>query len=367
METNNELFKIALSQLHGIGPSRASQLISKMGSILDFFNKSNREIYLQTGMAKSILNNMNRDQALLFAEKQLAFNFKHHVKTHFFLDSDYPRRLKQCSDLPIVLYSKGKMDLNTCKIVSIVGTRNQTEYGYKILKDLINKFVESDILVVSGLAYGVDISAHRFCVENNLQTVAVLGHGLDRIYPIRHKKTALEMMEFGGLLTEFGINTNPDRENFPMRNRIVAGLADATIVIESKAKGGSMITAELANDYNRDVFAFPGDVDKPYSEGCNQLIRNQKAHLITNGDEFLNFMNWKEDRIQSSPQRILFEEYTDEEKVVLEILQQNKELHMDVISIKSNLSASKMNVILFNLELKNAVKQLSGRRYKLAV
>lgn len=366
MGNNNELFKIALSQLHGIGPSRASQLIAKMGSINDLFAKNNREIYLQTGIAKSILDHMNRENALLFAEKQMAFNLKNSITTHFFLDRDYPRRLKQCQDMPIVLYSKGKMDLNNRKIVSIVGTRNQTEYGYKVLKELINTFIGNDILVVSGLAYGVDISAHRFCIDNTIQTAAVLGHGLDRIYPFRHKKTAIEMMEFGGLITEFGINTNPDRMNFPMRNRIVAGLADATIVIESKAKGGSMITAELANDYNRDVFAYPGDVDKPYSEGCNQLIRGQKAHLITNGNEFLNFMNWKEERIQPSPQRILFEEFSDEEKIVLEILQQNKELHMDVISFKSNLSASKMNVILFNLEMKNAVAQLSGRRYKLA-
>lgn len=367
MESANEIFKIALSQLHGIGPSRASQLITKMGSLTDLFSKNNREIYLQTGMAKSILENMNRDQALAFAEKQIAFNTKHNVTTHFFLDSDYPRRLKQCQDLPIVLYSKGKMDLNNRKIVSIVGTRNQTEYGYKLLRELIGTLVNNDVLVVSGLAYGVDISAHRLCLEQNIQTVAVLGHGLDRIYPVRHKKTAIEMMEFGGLLTEFGIETNPDRENFPMRNRIVAGLSDATIVIESKSKGGSMITADLANDYNRDVFAFPGDVEKPYSEGCNQLIRRQKAHLITNGNEFLSFMNWKDDRTKSSTQRILFEDYNDEEKIVLEILQQNPELHMDVISFKSNLSASKMNVILFNLELKNAVVQLSGRRYKLAV
>lgn len=365
MKTNNEIYKIAFSRLHGIGPSRASQVISKIGTIEDFFSLKLQEIYLQTGIAKSILQNLNREGALGEAEKQMKFNEKHQITTHFFLDNDYPRRLKQCSDLPIVLYSKGNMNLNNRKIVSVVGTRNQTEYGHRILKEFINSISDLEILVVSGLAYGVDISAHRLCLENNIQTVAVLGHGLDRIYPSKHKNTAIEMINHGGLLTEFGIGTKPDRENFPMRNRIVAGLADATIVIESKAKGGSIITAELANDYSRDVFAFPGDIDRPYSEGCNQLLRNQKAHLITNGNDFLKFMNW-DDQKNNSKQKILFEDYSEEEKMVLKILQQDSEIHMDVISMKTKISASKMNVLMFNLEMKNAVVQLSGKRYRLS-
>jgi DNA processing protein len=365
LKTNNELHQIAFSQLHGIGPSRASQIISEIGVIEDFFSMKIQEIYLQTGIAKSILQNLNREAALAVAEKQLRYNEKHQITTHFFLDTDYPRRLKQCADLPIVLYSKGNMNLNQKKIVSVVGTRNQTEYGHRILKEFIDSISESDILVVSGLAYGVDISAHRLCLENKIQTVAVLGHGLDRIYPAKHAQTAIEMLDSGGLLTEFGIGTNPDRENFPMRNRIVAGLADATIVIESKAKGGSIITAELANDYSRDVFAFPGDIDRPYSEGCNQLLRNQKAHLITNGYEFLKFMNWEE-QTNLSKQKILFEDFTEEEKMILRILQHDSDLHMDVISMKVKLSASKMNVLLFHLEMKNAVVQIAGKRYRLS-
>jgi DNA processing protein len=215
------------------------------------------------------------------------------------------------------------------------------------------------------LAYGVDISAHRLCIDYGISTLGVLGHGLDRIYPAKHKNTAIKMLEQGGLLTEFGIGTNPDRENFPMRNRIVAGIADATIVIESKAKGGSMITAELANDYNRDVFAFPGDINRPYSEGCNLLLQKDKAHLITCGNEFLNFMNWHH-KDPKPNQKMLFEHFDEYEKMILEILSNQSDLHMDVLSIKTQLSASKMNVILFNLEMKNAVKQLSGRRYRLA-
>ncbi len=354
-----------MSQLHGIGPLRASQLLSKIGTIEEIFSLKLQEIYLQTGIAKSILKNLNREIALKNAEQQFIFNEKHKICTHFFLDKDYPIRLKQCTDLPIILYSKGNMNLNNKKIVSVVGTRNQTEYGHRILKELIHSFSDQEILVVSGLAYGVDITAHRLCVENKIQTLAVLGHGLDRIYPSKHKNTAIEMMNHGGLLTEFGIGTKPDRENFPMRNRIVAGMADATIVIESKAKGGSIITAELANDYSRDVFAFPGDIDRPYSEGCNQLLRNQKAHLITNGNDYLKFMNWDEQK-NNSKQKILFEDYSEEEKMVLKILQQESEIHMDVISMKTQISASKMNVLMFNLEMKNAVVQLSGKRYRLS-
>jgi DNA processing protein len=365
METSNEIYKIAFANLHGIGPSRGAQLISKTGSVEDFFSLKPKEIFLRTGIAKSIIQNLNRDAALLEAERQFTFNQKHEIKTHFFLDTDYPRRLKQCQDQPMIIYVKGNLNLNQEKIVSIVGTRNQTDYGTFILEELIQSLSESNVLVVSGLAYGVDISAHRLCVEKNMSTLGVLGHGLDRIYPAKHKNIAIKMLDQGGLLTEFGIGTNPDRENFPMRNRIVAGIADATIVIESKAKGGSMITADLANDYNRDVFAFPGDVTRPYSEGCNLLFKKNKAHLITHGQEFLKIMNWDSQEIKPK-QKILFEHFDEDEKMILEILSIQNDLHMDILSIRTQISASKMNVLLFNLEMKNAVKQLSGRRYRLA-
>jgi DNA processing protein len=365
MESSDVIYKIAFANIHGIGPSRGAQIVSKIGSVEEFFLLKPKEIFLRTGIAKSIIQNLNRDAALLEAERQVSFNQKNQIRTRFFLDSDYPRRLKQCPDQPMILFSRGSLDLNQEKIVSVVGTRNQTDYGSFILKELIESFSENNILVVSGLAYGIDISAHRLCVENNIPTLGVLGHGLDRIYPAKHKNTALKMLEKGGLLTEFGIGTNPDRENFPMRNRIVAGIADATIVIESKAKGGSMITADLANDYNRDVFAFPGDVTRPYSEGCNQLLKKDKAHLITNGDEFLKFMNWV-NKDTSIKQKILFEHFSDEEKMILEILANQNEIQMDVLSMRTQMSASKMNVLLFNLEMKNAVKQFSGKRYRLA-
>ncbi len=365
MNNSNDIYEIASSKLHGIGPIRAAQIISKIGSAEALFVNSVKSIWEETGISKSILKIMNREQALKLAEEQYNFNIKNKITSHFFMNKNYPRRLKQCSDPPIIIYSKGKMDLNQNKIVSIVGTRNLTNYGSKILHELIESLKSEQIQVISGLAYGVDILAHRLCVEHGLETIGVLGHGLDRIYPFKHRSTALEMMELGGLVTEFMINTNPDRENFPMRNRIVAGMADATIVIESKIKGGSIITAELANDYSRDVFAFPGDVDRPFSEGCNDLIRKQKAHLITKGDQFLTFMNWKETNKKQVQQKQLFHDLNPEEKKIADLLENENELHADVLCMKSGITPSQMNVHLFNLEMANVVQQLPGKRFKL--
>lgn len=365
MNKTHEIYKIAFSKLHGIGPVRAAQIISKIGSHEELFSNSLKTIWQETGLSKSILKAMKKEEALESAENQHNYNLKHGINCHFFLDKDYPRRLRQCGDPPIIIYSKGKMELNHSKVVSIVGTRNLTNYGSKILHELIESFKNEKIQIVSGLAYGVDILAHRLCLEHRLETIGVLGHGLDRIYPFKHRSTALEMMENGGLVTEYMINTNPDRENFPMRNRIVAGMADATIVIESKIKGGSIITAELANDYSRDVFAFPGDVDRPFSEGCNDLIRKQKAHLITSGNDFLTFMNWKELKQKKVQQKQLFHDLISEEGKIVNLLEVESELHADVLCMKSGITPSQMNVHLFNLEMANVIQQLPGKRFKL--
>lgn len=361
----NDLYKIAASKLHGIGPVRTQQILSKIGDVEELFSNSLKSIWLQSGFSQSILKSLNRDEALKLAETQLNFNIKNNVSTHFFLDGDYPRRLKQCNDSPIVVYSKGKMNLNHSKIVSIVGTRDLTSYGQRILIELIHSLKEEGVLVVSGLAYGVDILAHQLCVENYIQTIGVLGHGLDRIYPFKHRGIAKEMLENGGLVTEFMINTKPDRENFPMRNRIVAGMADATIVIESKVKGGSIITAELANDYSRDVFAFPGDVNRPNSEGCNDLIRKQKAHLITKGIDFLTFMNWKDENSKVVSQPQLFQDLDKEELEIVNALKEENDLHADVLSLRLNKTPSQMNVLLFNLEMSGIIQQIPGKRFKL--
>ena len=363
MSNTSEIYRIALSKLNGIGPIRAAQVLSKLENINFLFESTLQEIKIQTGLSESFLRALKREEAINLAEKQLNFNHKNGISTHFFLDSTYPRRLRQCSDAPIVIYTKGKMDLNHTQIVSIVGTRNHTEYGKERLKSLISSFEKKNILVVSGLAYGVDIHAHQLCLQNNIQTIGVLGHGLDRIYPSQHKQIAKDMQENGGLVTEFMIGTNPDRENFPMRNRIVAGLADATIVIESKERGGSMITAELANDYSRDVFAFPGDIDRQTSQGCNLLIKKQKAHLISTPTDFLTFMNWDSKTV--SVQKELELNLEPDEATILNLFENGEILHSDTIGMKAEMSASKINVLLFQMEMKNMVEQLPGKRYQI--
>ena len=228
---------------------------------------------------------------------------------------------------------------------------------------MVSAFAHKNILVVSGLAYGVDIRAHRLCLENKIETVAVLGHGLDRIYPSSHRSTAIKMIQNGGLLTEFPSNTTPDRENFPMRNRIIAGLSDATIVIESKESGGSMITADLANDYSRDVFAYPGDVDRMYSAGCNALIKNQKAHLITKSADLLKIMNWENKTIKK--QKLIALDLSSEEQEIIHLLNEQGEVHVDTVIQALHLQPSKLSVLLFNLELKNVIQSLRGNRISL--
>ena len=359
----HEHFKIALGQLKGIGPTRATQLLGKVGSISDLFTLSMKELHLQTGIPMTRLSEMNREQALQLAEKQLLFNEKHQIQTHFFMDNDYPRRLRQCPDAPIVIFTKGLVDSNPQKTVSIVGTRNQTSYGKLLVEELLETIQSKDLTIISGLAYGVDIHVHQTCVEKGIFNLGVFGHSLDRIYPYEHRKVAEQMLENGGWISEFLVGTKPDRMNFPMRNRIIAGLSDAIIVVESKKKGGSMITAELGNDYNRDVFAFPGNVQQEQSEGCNWLIQKQKAHLIQNGQDFLDFMNWG---YETAVQQLeLFPDLTDIEQRIYSLLEMEGELHIDTIALKSGLSTSQINVVLFQLEMKNVMKGMAGSRYKL--
>lgn len=252
-----------------------------------------RELHAVTGIRHSVLRNLKRKQALEKASEQLDFVAKNNINVHFFLEQNYPRRLKQCEDAPIILYSMGNFDINPKRTLAIVGTRSASDYGKVLCTELIESLVDQDIQVISGLAYGIDICAHRSCVYSAIQTVGVMGHGLDRIYPNAHRKTAIQMLDNGGLVTEFVSGTSPDRENFPMRNRIVAGMADALVVVESRKKGGSLITAELANDYNKDVFAYPGSVGSKNAEGCHYLISEDKAHLITCGRDLLAKMGWE--------------------------------------------------------------------------
>ncbi len=357
--------QIAVSFLQGIGPVRARLLLSKVPDISCLFTYSLKELEDATGVSRKLLRQMDREIAFAKAEKELAFIEKNQIQTFFFTEQDYPRRLKQCDDAPIILYGKGKMDLNLPMTVAVVGTRKATEYGKQTCEELIKSFVGKNILVVSGMAYGIDICVHQLCLKHGIPTVGVLGHGLDRLYPQVHKNTARQMLQNGGLLTEFLPGTLPDRENFPMRNRIVAGMCDATIVVESKNKGGSLITAELANDYSRDVFAVPGNIGQQFSTGCNYLISQSKAHLFLSPSHFLKWMSWDTEKKPCSPQRELFKELNDEEKAVVNILESEGEQHMDALANKSKNPISKTSVLLFQLEMNGWVKALPGQRYAL--
>jgi DNA processing protein len=357
-------YKIALSFLVGIGPRKAARLLSTLGSAEAIFLESLKTIHAKTGIPKDLLRGINRDAALAHAAHHVNYIQKHNIASYFYLDAEYPRRLKQCSDAPILLFGRGKNDVNAPRMVSIVGTRTASPYGTGLCESFLQHIIGKEITVVSGMAYGIDICAHQFCVRNNIPTIGVLGNGPERIYPFVHQRTAEQMMERGGILTEFLPGTKPDRENFPMRNRIVAGMTDATIVIESKKSGGSLITAELANDYNKDVFAFPGNVGQALSEGCNQLIRQQKAHLITSADDFLTFMNWN-DSPKNDIQRSCFNELDAHERAICELLISPNGEHIDVLSAHTGQAISALNVRLFHLEMKGIIKPLPGSRYRL--
>lgn len=365
VHTNQLQLQIALTFLHGIGAIRARLILSKIPDIECLFSYSQAELEKETGLSKKIIKQMNRENALIQAEKHLEFIEKNNLKTFFIQSPNYSRRLKQCEDSPTLLFGKGNLDLNPLRSIAIVGTRNATEYGREVCEKLILSLIGKNVQVISGMAYGIDICVHQLCVKHNIPTIGVLGHGLDRLYPSAHKQTANRMLENGGLLTEFLPGTAPDRENFPMRNRIVAGLCDATVVIESKSKGGSLITADLANDYSRDVFAVPGNIGQIHSEGCNQLISSSKAHLYLNPQQFLKWMDWADTKKPIVSQRKLFSMLSEEEKLMVDILYLEGEQHMDALAFKSKMPISKTSVILFQLEMNGVVKALPGRIYVL--
>lgn len=359
-------YKLGLSFLYGIGPKKASLLVSKLGSPEMVFKEDPKYMHHCTGISMNVIRQMDRTKALEIADKQIEFIDKNNLTVHFYLDVNYPRRLKQCDDAPLVLYSKGNFDPNPTRTIAVVGTRSATDYGKGLCEELIRELEGTDIQLISGMAFGIDICAHQLCIKHGIQTVGVLGHGLDRIYPRQHKRTAELMLENGGLLTEFVPGTEPDRENFPMRNRIVAGMTDATIVIESKNTGGSLITAELANDYNRDVFAYPGNIGQVHSEGCNELIRTNKAHLLCNGEQFLKEMGWQSKTpTPSGFQKQCFAELNEEEVMICEYLDGSRGEHIDVLSVGLKQPISRLNVLLFQLEMKGIIKSFPGKKYVL--
>lgn len=310
----------------------------------------------------------NWDDALKRAAAEMEFMQKGGIRALCLNDEDYPQRLSECDDAPLVLYYKGAADLNQSRVIDIVGTRHCTSYG----QDLVNRFVSDlkrllpNVMIVSGLAYGIDICAHRAALDNGLETVGVLAHGLDQIYPPRHRATAIEMLSQGGLLTEYMSQTEALPNNFRQRNRIVAGMSDATILVESAYKGGGLITCRIAQEYGRDVFAFPGAVGMPASEGCNRIIRNNMAALITSAEDFLESVGWKTTMTRpDTVERQLFPDLTDDEQHIVQLLQQTNDLQLNMISVRTNIPIGQLTALLFSLEMKGVVKPLAGGTYHL--
>ena len=352
--------------LHRTGPIRAKSLMNSVNSIEEIFTLPIKKLCKKTGLSYSQIEKLKRKEALQKADKSVKYIVKNKHKTTFITDSEYPERLKNCIDAPLVLFSEGNINLNTLRIVSIVGTRAATPYGESIVKNLIESFVGQNITVVSGLALGIDTLVHKYCVEYQIPTIAVLGHGIDRIYPARNKALAARMKDDGGILTEFVPGTIPDRENFPKRNRIVAGLSDATIVVESKLKGGSLITANLANDYNRDVFAFPGSINNDTSMGCNKLISDQKAHLMQSPSDFLKLMNWVNQPVKEPKQSSIFKALNEIQRKIIASLVKSKTTQIDILSVSTSLSIPELNNELFALEMDGIIKSHPGNCYSIA-
>lgn len=312
------------------------------------------------------------DEAFKRAEVELEYDLKYGIRPLCMNDDDYPARLRECDDAPLMLFYKGNANLNRQRVINIVGTRHCTPYG----EDIIRRFTRElktlcpEVLIVSGLAYGVDVCAHRQALDNGYDTVGVLAHGLDMIYPSRHRSIAVEMLQHGGLLTEFLTQTNADKINFVRRNRIVAGMSDACVLIESASKGGGLITTEISQSYGRDVFAFPGRVNDPYSEGCNNLIRSNGATLILSAEDFAKDMGWTCDAQlmtakRAGIERSMFPELSAEEQAIVDVLAKNNDLQINLLSVKTNICIGKLTALLFTLEMKGVVKTLAGGMYHL--
>jgi len=373
-QMNQEIFyAMALTRLTNFNFQQALQLYRAAGSAQRLYEHRNEIGDIIEECTPRLVDALKDwGEAMKRAEVEMKYMEEHRIRALSLSDDDYPQRLLECADAPLVLYYIGNADLNQQKIISIVGTRKITSYG----RDLCRKFIRElremcpQVLIVSGLAYGVDICAHKESLDNGFDTVAVLAHGLDQIYPYHHRDTAARMVNHGGLLTEFMTQTNADKPNFVRRNRIVAGCADATIVVESAAKGGSLITAEIAQSYDRAVFAFPGNVGQQFSEGCNNLIRDNGAGLISSAEDFVKAMGWYDDSIRKQAlangiERELFPDLSPEEKKIVSLLQQTNDLQLNVLSVKTGIPISQITALLFQLEMKGVVKALAGGMYHL--
>lgn len=368
------LYAIALTRTTGFNLPALLELYQKAGSATVVYEHRNNIRDILPDASQHLVEGLkNLNDILPFAERELQYDEQHGIEVLCFNDDNYPQRMRECADAPLVLYKRGTANLNKQRTLSIVGTRNCTPYGRDLIRVFIRelKSICPDVLVFSGLAYGVDICAHRESLANGLDTVGVVAHGLDTIYPRMHTEMAKEMSQKGGgVITEYTTNTQPMPKNFVQRNRIVAGCADATLLIESANKGGGLITCSIARSYSRDVFAFPGAIGAEYSEGCNNLIRDNGASLVTSAYDFVKAMNWDNDiKLEKAQQRgierSLFPDLTGDEKAIVNALQKQNDLQINMLSVQSNLPIARLMALLFELEMKGIVKTMAGGCYHL--
>jgi len=358
---NKLLYKIALSKIPGVGAVLAKNLVSYCGGAEAVFKANRKNLTQVPGIGNKMAQNILSSDVLNDAEKELTYAEKHNIAVLDHTNPAYPERLKHFSSAPYVMYHKGQCSLNPLRTVAIVGTRKPTAKGDLNCKNIVSGLKKYGVTIISGLAYGIDIIAHKTSIVESMPTLGIMGNGFGKIYPSAHIHTAQKMMDNGGLISEFGYQVGPDRENFPARNRIIAGMSDAIIVIESASKGGSMITAIFGNEYNKDVFAVPGQPQDEMSAGCNYLIKTQQGYLCENADDVAYVMGWEAD--STATQKSLFIDLDKKERQILELIKKSESISMDRISYETESSQGELSSILLNLEFKGCIKVLPGKRY----
>jgi DNA processing protein len=365
MTTSDLYYTLALLKVEGVGDIVAKKLINHCGSAEEVFRSKKKKLLAIDGVGEMLFRNLQVTSVFDLAKAEINFIEKENIDFTFYQDNVYPEKLKHCIDSPTILFQSGSIDLQHKKLISIVGTRQVTNYGADFTRNLIEELMPLNPVIVSGFAYGVDIVAHQAALDCGLQTIGVLAHGLNQTYPKTHKKYITKMEQHGGFMTEFWSSSNPDRENFIKRNRIVAGMSEATIVIESAEKGGSLITANIANDYNRDVFAVPGRCSDKYSQGCNNLIKTQRANLLTSAADLIYMLNWElEEKAVKSIQKQLFVSLEPEEQKIYDFLQKSGKELLDIIALECDLPIFKISSLLLNMELKGVIRPLPGKLFE---
>lgn len=358
--------KIALGLIPRIGDISARKLVAHFGSVEAVFRESYRILTKIPGIGPGLASYISDRSYLDTAEKEAEYVTRHNIKTYFYLDNDYPFRLRQCDDSPVCFFFRGNCSLDAAKMLSVVGTRSATARGRELCEKIIGELASGhpDLVIISGLAYGIDIAAHKAALGFNLPTIGVLANGLKTIYPSLHKSTAEAMVKNGGLLTDFLSSALPERNNFIKRNRIIAGLSDATLVVESGITGGALITADIAASYNRDVFAVPGRPDDQWSAGCNSLIKGNKAAMAERAEDIEYFLGWKAEKEKPAVQKTLFSEMSDQEKSIYELLSKEPEMTIDAICRGLDMPVHKLSPLLLQMEFKGMVKFYPGNIYR---